>query len=178
MTLKCTADRYGLVAILFHWIAALFIVLLLASGFRAVGTLDPAARLLMLRFHVVAGVMVGVLTLGRAAWWMFADRKPAPVAGLSALSGRIAAIVHALFYVVILGMAASGIGMMALAGAGAVLFGGAAGELPDFWNYLPRVPHGAGARLLVVLLVLHVGGALYHHVVRRERVLARIGLFR
>jgi len=178
MTFKSTPDRYGLVAILFHWVAALLIALLLASGFRATGTIDPLTKVAVLRFHVVAGMVVGFLTLGRVAWWLVADRKPAPPAGASALSSRIAAAVHTLFYVVILGMVASGIGMMVLAGAGAVLFGDGAGFLPEFWNYPARIPHGAGARLLLILLVLHVGGALYHHIIRRDRALARIGLFR
>jgi hypothetical protein len=63
-------------------------------------------------------------------------------------------VVHVLFYVVILGMIASGIGMMALSGAAVLMFGGESALLPDFWNYPPRIPHGIGARLLLVLLML------------------------
>jgi cytochrome b561 len=81
--------------------------------------------------------------------------------------------VHILFYIVILGMIASGIGMVALSGAGPVIFGGE-GTLPDFWKVPPRVPHGIGARLLLALLVLHTGAALYHHFVRRDVLLGRM----
>jgi cytochrome b561 len=75
--------------------------------------------------------------------------------------------VHIFFYVVILGMIVSGIGMVPLSGAGPVIFGGE-GSLPDFWKYPPRIPHGIGARLLLALLVLHTGAALYHQFVRRD----------
>jgi cytochrome b561 len=83
-------------------------------------------------------------------------------------------VVHVLFYVVILGMIASGIGMMALSGAAVLMFGGESALLPDFWNYPPRIPHGIGARLLLVLLMLHVGAALYHQFVRRDGLLCRM----
>jgi cytochrome b561 len=176
--MKSTTDRYGAVAIAIHWIAAVLIVALLATGFRLSGTTDPAAKIALLRIHAVMGVTVALLTLVRIAWWWFADDKPLPVSGQPPMLHRIAVAVHGLFYVVILGLAASGIGMMVLSGAGQIAFGGASGSLPDFWNYPPRVPHGIGVRLLIALLVLHVGGALYHQFVRGDRLFARMGLGR
>jgi len=75
---------------------------------------------------------------------------------------------------VMIGMAASGIGMFVLSGAGDILFGGAPGPLPDFDNFAPRVPHGIGAKLIIALLALHIGAALYHHFLRRDQTLRRI----
>ena len=178
MRWKSTPDRYGAVAIAIHWISAVLIVALIISGFRAANTVDAAAKATVLQFHAAAGVTVLVLTLARIAWWYFADDKPPAVGGLPPLQERLGKAVHVIFYVVILGMAASGIGVLVLSGAGAILFAGAPGQLPDFWNYLPRVPHRIGALLLFALLVLHVGAALYHHFVRRDRLLARMGIGR
>lgn len=178
MALKSTQDRYGAVAITIHWLAVALIVALLISGFRVSGAADPVAKAAFLRFHAVMGIAILALTLGRIAWWLFADRKPLPVAGQPRLLHRLASSVHVLFYVVIIGLSASGIGMMVLSGAGPIVFGGASGTLPDFWNYLPRVPHGIGVRVLIALLVLHVVGALYHHFIRGDRLLARMGIGR
>ena len=89
-----------------------------------------------------------------------------------------AQMVHLLFYVVILGMIASGIGMIALSGAAPLIFGGNGALLPDFWKYPPRLPHSIGARLLLALLALHVGAALYHHFVRRDGLLWRMWFIR
>jgi cytochrome b561 len=83
-------------------------------------------------------------------------------------------VVHVLFYIVILGMIASGIGMIALSGAAPMIFGAERTLLPDFWKYPPRLPHGIGARLLLALIVLHAGAALYHHFVRRDGLLRRM----
>lgn len=172
--LLSTAERYGTVAVAIHWLSALVIVGLLATGLRAGATGDPSAKAALLRIHAPLGVLVLLLTLARLAWWWRFDRRPEPMPGASAWQARAARVVHALLQVVVLGMAASGIGMMALSGAGPILFGAGGGTLPDFNTYPPRAPHGLGARLMIALGVLHVAAALHHHLVRRDGALRRM----
>lgn len=124
--------------------------------------------------HVPLGVLVLLLTLFRLFWWWRVDQKPHPVAGDPAWQTFSAKAIHVLFYIVILGMAASGIGMLALSGAGAILFSSAAGPLPDFTAFLPRVPHGLGGRLMVALFTLHAGAALYHHFIKKDGLIWRM----
>lgn len=176
MRLKSTADRYGTVAAAIHWLSAALVFGLLVSGFRAAGMVDPTAKAGLLRIHAVVGGTVLVLTLARMAWWLFADRRPGDPAGMTRLQARAARAVHLLFYVVLIGMAASGIGMLALSGAASILFAGATGTLPDFTAYLPRYPHGLGAFFLVALVLAHVAAALYHQFVMRDRLLARMSI--
>lgn len=174
MTMKSTSSSYGTVAVAIHWLSALLIVALLGSGFRAANTIDLAAKQQFLTIHAPLGITILILTLARIIWWWFADKKPTPVAGTPVWQDLSARAVHVLFYVVILGMAASGIGMFALSGAGEIIFAGGTGPLPDFWDFLPRVPHGIGARVFVVLLALHVGAALYHHFIKKDGLLKRM----
>jgi cytochrome b561 len=47
--------------------------------------------------------------------------------------------------------------------------------VPDFSELGPRLAHGAMSKLLLVLLVLHVGAALYHQFIRRDNLMARMG---
>jgi cytochrome b561 len=171
-------DRYGVIAIAIHWISVLLILVMFVSGLRAANAVDPATKIALLRAHAAIGVVVLVLTLARIAWWFLADTKPAPVAGMPRWQERLARIVHVLFYIVILGMVASGFGMVLLSGANLILFGDTPGPLADFWNYPPRVPHRIGAVLVLTLFVLHLGGALYHQFIRRDRLLARMGVGR
>ena len=165
-------------AVSIHWASVVLILILIASGFRAANTVDPAAKAVILRVHVPIAVGVLALTLLRIVWWWGFDRKPSPVAGSPHWQERTAQMVHLLFYVVILGMIASGIGMIALSGAAPLIFGGNGALLPDFWKYPPRLPHSIGARLLLALLALHVGAALYHHFVRRDGLLWRMWFIR
>jgi len=173
MPMKSSSDHYGSVAVTLHWLSALLILVLIASGLRAGGLEDPAAKAAILRAHIPIGIAVLVLTLGRIVWWRFADTKPAPVP-MPAWQDRSARTVHVLFYAVILGMTASGIGMMLLSGAGPIIFGGESVSLPDFWDYKPRVPHGIGARVVIALFVVHAGAALYHSIVKRDGLLRRM----
>jgi len=174
MAAKSTNDQYGSVAIAIHWLSTLLIIALLASGFRAAGSTDLSAKAQILGIHAPIGIAVLLLTLARIAWWWFADRKPDPVSGMPAWQDWSARAMHLLFYVVILGMTASGIGMFILSGAGAIVLGGAEGQLPDFWDYKPRTPHGIGARLMVALLVFHAGAALHHQFIKKDGLLRRM----
>lgn len=172
--MKSTSTRYGTVAVTIHWISALVILALMGSGFRAGSLVDSAAKASVLSVHVPLGITVLLLTLARVAWWVFVDRKPPHMEGDPAWQRASAKAVHVLFYVVIFGMAASGIGMMVLSGAGSILFSGSAVPLPDFQDYAPRLPHGLGARLMVALLFLHIGAALYHHFIRKDGLIWRM----
>ncbi len=178
MSWKSGPQRYGAVAIAIHWLTAGVILALLTTGFNAEDMADDAEKAAVLRIHVVLGLSVLAVTLLRLAWWGLADRRPADPPSMPRPQAMAARIVHGLFYVVILVMAASGIATIALSGAGTVLFGGSAAALPDFGEFAPRGLHGIGASLLLLLLAAHVGAALYHQFVRRDRLLARMGLGR
>ncbi|MFN4058391.1 MAG: cytochrome b [Roseinatronobacter sp.] len=173
MALKSTPDRYGSVARVLHWITALAIFGLLITG-QMLETTDPSAGLTALSLHAPLGLSVLVLTLARLAWWGLADTRPAPLG--KGLQVRAAKAAHFGFYVLMLGMGASGIAMMMLSGAGDILSGAATGPLPDFRDYLPRIPHGIGAKLMIALIVLHIGAALYHHAILKDATLKRMGM--
>ena len=128
----------------------------------------------MLRIHLPIAIAVLALTVFRIFWWWRLDRKPEPVAGNPNWQERAAQAVHLLFYVVVIGMVASGIGMMVLSGAAQSIFGGQNTALPDFSKLPPRILHGIGAQLLVFLVVFHAGAALYHHFIRRDGLLRRM----
>ncbi len=174
MPVKSTKSAYGTIAVTIHWLSAILIIALLGSGFRAASTVDPDAKAQILAVHAPLGVAILLLTVARIAWWWFADRKPESVPDTPAWQDISARAVHLLFYIVILGMAASGIGMFVLSGAGQIIFAGMPGQLPDFQNFLPRTPHGFGARAMVLLLVVHTAAALYHHFVKKDGLLIRM----
>lgn len=173
MAMKSSTDRYGTVAMAVHWLSAIAILGLLWAGFTAANTVDEAAKTQILRLHTSAGITVLALTIFRICWWLFADRRPQEVAGVPRWQAVSARIVHVLFYLVIIVLAASGIGLMVLSGAGDVVWGDAVG-LPDFREYGPRTSHGIAARLLVALTIVHVIAALYHQFVRRDGTLSRM----
>jgi len=174
MPMKSTPERYGTVALTLHWTSALLILALIPMGF-AMQAAPDAVRLGLYRTHAVIGVLVGALTLMRLVWWLALDRKPKASHDHPPLQRRLARGVQAGFYAVVLILTASGIGMMAISGLGAALASGDLSLMPaDLMHLPPRLAHGAMARLLMALLVLHVLGALYHHWARRDGTLGRM----
>jgi cytochrome b561 len=174
MALRSVRDRYGAVAVSIHWLSAMLIVILIGSGFHVANTVDMATKPAILRLHVLVAIGVLVLTIVRIVWWFGFDQKPAPIGGSPRWHERTARAVHILFYVLILTLIASGIGMLALSGAAPIIFGGGDGLLPNFSKYPPRLIHGIGVRLLLALLVLHISTALYHHFFCRDGLLRRM----
>jgi len=173
MSMKSTHASYGTVARMMHWAIAVAVFAMVGSGLAADAAGPAGAGIL--RFHVAAGVTVVALTLLRIVWWVAFDRKPQPLP-MPRWQGLAARGTHVALYVLVLALGASGIAMMVLSGAGYVLFAGAPGPLPDFAAYPPRAPHGVFAWALIGFVVLHVGAAMYHRFMLKDRLLARMGL--
>lgn len=174
MRKRSDESRYGTIAVAIHWLTAALIVTQFITGFTAGQMTDSAAKADLLWFHAPMGNAVLILTALRLVWWWRFDTKP-PTSGNDPRWQEMSAkAVHILFYLIIIAMAASGIAMIALSGADGIIFDGHQGTLPDFHDYGPRLPHGLGARLMLALLVLHVGAALHHHFVRRDATLKRM----
>lgn len=176
MALKSTAKRYGAVAITIHWVTALAILGMLISGTVAARTLDDASKTGILRIHAIIGSAILALTLFRLVWWWLLDKKPADVAGMPKVQAKASHWLHWTFYGVILVMASSGLATLVLSGANLIIFGGAPGPLPDFEGLVPRTVHGLLSRVLIALLIGHIGAALYHQFIKGDRLLARMGL--
>ena len=175
MSLRSSPERYGAVIIAIHWLTAVALLAMLGPGLAAANTADAAGELVLLRVHAIMGAAVGALTLFRIVWWLAVDTPPRE-AEPSRGRAMAARLVHFGLYGVILVMVASGIATILLTGAGAQLGGAAPLPLPDFTLAPPFTVHGILARVLIVLLAGHIGAALWHQFVRRDRLLARMGL--
>lgn len=175
MGIKSTSNRYGAVAITIHWVTAAAILGMFVSGTIMAGAAEPTKHLI-LPAHAIMGSLVLLLTLLRLAWWFWGDRRPQPVAGQPAAQELAARIVHGLLYVAIILLGSSGIATLALSGAIPALLGQV--PLPDFDGLLPRMVHGLTSKAMLVLLAAHIGAALYHQFIRRDRILARMGVGR
>jgi len=174
MSLKSTADRYGVIPLTLHWLSAGLILALIPMGFAMQGATGDL-RLGLYRAHAMAGGLVGILTLMRIMWWVALDRKPRASSGAPALQRLLAKTVHAGLYGIVLVLALSGTGLVATSGLGAALLTSDASLIPaDLSALPPRLAHGLMARLLVGLLTLHVLGALYHHWIKRDGTLGRM----
>lgn len=174
MSLRSSPDRYGTMAASIHWLSALAILLMLGSGQAMDWAGSEAGVAAILPIHVSLGLVVGVLTLFRILWWLAFDRHPAPAAGMSRGQDTLARVVHLGLYAATLVMVGSGMGMTALTGAAPQIFGG--GALPDFSTTPPYGVHEIVSKLLLALVIGHVGAALWHQFGKRDGLIGRMRL--
>lgn len=80
MNVKSTVSQYGVVAVVIHWLSALLILVLMGSGFWASSLDSLLNKSAVLPLHLVTGLCILLLTLGRISWRLWADNKPEPLA--------------------------------------------------------------------------------------------------
>jgi cytochrome b561 len=168
-------SRYHPVLVALHWVMAPLIIAALALGALVMAKLpssDPM-KLAALRAHAIGGASIGFLMLVRLAL-RTRTRSPEPARTGNLGLDWLARTSHRLFYVVVIGMVGSGIYMALQTGLLSILFGPGKALPVDFWVYPVRAVHYTLSRILMVLIVLHVLGVLYHTLIQRDGLLRRM----
>lgn len=159
-----------------HWLTVLCLVL--AAGLILLRE-ELDGRMLrqwLLEGHRHFGLFVLVLFCVRVALRLRLGRRHAPEVG-SALMRAIAALTHIVLYALLLTLPVLGIGLSQALDKPVHLLGA---TLPTFVAADPDLADTLGAWhldaawVLLGLIVLHIGAALWHHFVRRDEILRRM----
>lgn len=174
MSTQTAPARYHPVHVALHWLMFLLVIMMLGVGKFVMPGIPPdnPQKPSMLQIHAYIGAFITLLLMARVVL-LFTTKRPAPADAGNAFLNLIARGVHILFYLLLIGMAVSGLGMFQQANLPAV-FSGASPYPADFFVYPPRIGHGLISTLLVLLILLHVGAALYHQFIRKDNLLARM----
>lgn len=191
MSLKNTADNYGVIAKWLHWCTALaFLGAYMSVYYRHWFTEDKTdVNWTALQLHLSFGVTVGVLVVLRIIWRM-SNRTPNPEPGTK-LEHLAAHLGHYALYAVLIIMPVTGyLGakvdteffflfditrfestqlFQAWIAEG---FGITYEEFEAPLDYLHKQVFGAW--LAWMLVVGHIAAALYHHYVKKDRTLAKM----
>ena len=172
-----TDREYGLVAVGLHWIGAALIPSLFALGLymTSLDYYHPWYRSAP-EWHKGLGVLLTAATVLRLGWRLL-DPPPPPLTG-RVWERRLAATVHWLLYVLILAAAASGYLISTADGRPLPVLG--LFEIPSVTGPVKNLEDAAGrihallAWTILALVVLHVLGALKHHLRDRDATLRRM----
>lgn len=169
--------RYGGVAIALHWSVAALIACAFPLGLYIADLPASPRRSALLVYHQWLGATVFTLACVRLAWRL-AHRPPELPAFVPAWQRRAARGVHRALYALALAVPLSGLAHSAAAGLLPLGVG---------WTPLPglaapderlavvlKLVHQLLNFALLALVVAHVGAALKHHFVDRDRLLARM----
>jgi cytochrome b561 len=179
-------ERYTSVAIFLHWLIALLVIGQLAGGLIMVEIPREAAELRfeVFQLHKSFGVTILALTMVRIAWRLL-HPVPALPSRMSNLEKALARGAHVLFYALLLFVPLIGWAYVSTASLNVptMLFGVVHFPHIEFLheasNRKELAPifeetHEYAAKAVIVLLLLHVGAAVKHHLIDKDGVLVRM----
>jgi cytochrome b561 len=169
--------RYTRVAVWLHWAIAALILFNLVLGFIHDVAFDDAGRRIVMPIHKSIGFIVLALTLVRIGWRL-GHPAPAPDSVLKTWEAALARTIHFSFYALLLLIPMSG-WLLASASRMPVtnflwLFSipplPAHGPGRDFWENI----HWILGLLMSLLVLLHVLGAMKHHMDGHKQIFRRM----
>ncbi|MGE7136914.1 cytochrome b [Luteibacter sp. NPDC031894] len=170
---ESTPERYDRPTIVMHWLMTLLVIVQWTIG-RTTGLLPRGPlRVDIWSVHVLLGVSIALVLVARIVWRLRRGRR-LPGVG-TALERAAASIVHIGLYVVLAVVVVLGFANTYVHGF--PLFNVLTLPGKQDLATILRVNnwHGFAANVLAVLILLHTVAALFHHYVRRDGVLRRMG---
>lgn len=177
MALRNSSTEYGSLAKWLHWLITIGIFVLIYLGLEQSGMEKGDERSAVRALHASIALVVFVLMTIRLLW-RFMNEVPAHPDGMPAWQRGIATLVHWGLYIAVFLQLSSGPMTVATGGSRLPFFGVFSIPLPvaedadahHFWEEV----HEFTWKIVALLLILHVLGALYNHFIRKNDVLRRI----
>lgn len=173
--MKNTADSYGWLAKLLHWVIALMLVGIVYAGLTFNGMERGPERGELAALHKSVALLLLLLMTFRLIW-KFMNPRPAAPATTPAWQKSAATLTHWALYVAVYFQLTAGV---LVSGQRPIEFFGLF-EIPAFLEeneeqheYFEGL-HGWGWKILAGLVTLHVLAALYHHFKLKDNVLRRM----
>ncbi len=175
--LRNTSDRFGAVSKWLHWLTAFAVFAMIPLGVYMHELPVGVEKLRLYGIHKSIGACVLAMTAFRLLWWA-KNPVPRPLGQRPRWENRLARAVQAVLYLSLVGMPISGWLMSSASNVPVSVFGLV--TLPDLiapgetafevW----KAVHFAFGLTMVGALVLHIGGALRHHVTLKDETLRRM----
>lgn len=171
-----TPLRYSAIDKALHWAMALVIVGMLISGLVMHDIQPLALKFQVIQLHKSFGLLVLVLAFTRV-FWRFTNPAPRLPDGTPLWQAAAAHGTHLMLYGLMFVMPFSGWMMSDAKGYHPNMFGipvPVLGEVDRAAGRLLGDIHAYGAYLLMGLLAMHIGAALFHHFIVKDDILNRM----
>ncbi|MBA3582287.1 MAG: cytochrome b/b6 domain-containing protein [Gammaproteobacteria bacterium] len=168
--------RYSPFLVAIHWMVAFLVILGLVIGNVVLEHMpnDDPQKILALKGHMAAGIFVLVLMLIRIFVKLFSEKPPHANTG-KLFFDKLRTVVHVLFYICVIALTVSGIGLAVTAGLFDIVFGNSGQPLPASFDAFPPLKgHQLFGSILMVLVVLHVVAVIYHQFVLKDKLISRM----
>jgi cytochrome b561 len=170
--------RYSKRMVIVHWLT---LALLIAAWYLGDSLSDATdggkATLAGYIVHISVGGTVLLLTLSQL-YFRRKDGKP-PLLADTPMYQAVAKNIHYLLYTVLILLPVSGVTIIFTSKVGAALLAGEANMLPKEHGYkgvFAHVVHEQLVNVVIVLVVLHVLGAIKHQFIMKDGLMSRMSL--
>jgi cytochrome b561 len=175
--LRPAAGEYATTAKVLHWVIAVAVIGLIVVGIGREFMPKGPTRDFVTMLHKATGIVVGALMILRLAWRLSSPPPPSEPY-LARWQIGLSHAVHWSLYAILLAMPAIGWVASNALGRPVSMYGlfdlpTLSAEDKPFGESLFDL-HGALGYVAAGLIALHVGAALYHRIVKRDGVLARM----
>lgn len=158
-------QRYSTTAIIIHWLMAILIIAMIGLGLYMTGLEKGSAeRSFFFGIHKSLGLTLALLAVIRLGWKM-RSKSPALPDFVAPIQKKLATTTHHLLYLMMFIQPVSGYISSSFSGYKTKFWGI---PLPHWGSKQPELNHlftdihEISAICLVTLLVLHIGGVIYH----------------
>ena len=170
-------ERWGAVSQLFHWVSAALVIALGTIGLYMTELTSPVAKIRWYALHKSLGITLLALVLLRLLWrWTHA--VPGAIPGTSRRIRLAADGVHGLLYAMMIAMPLTGWLINSTSGYPLQWFRlfnlPAIAAKNEHLNGIAKELHEFGFWTLVVLVLGHVGAAVYHQLFLQDGTLTRM----
>ena len=174
-------ERYSKGAVVLHWLIAICIIAAILIA-EVTEHWEGPARGTAMMFHKSFGISILFLSIVRVIWRL-THRPPALPASMKVWEKGLAHFSHTIFYILMIGMPISGWIMSSAPAEPYPLTFFGLFDIP----YLPvqgnkaageaaHDGHELAAKVMIVLVLLHIAGALKHQLIDKVPILARMSL--
>ena len=177
MTYGTRTDHYPAASKWLHWLIAACVLTTVPVAIAMTNVQQGPTQDLLYNFHKSLGILILVLMLLRLINRLVAG-APIPEPGIAPWQTTVSAIVHSTLYVLLLAMPIVGYIANSAYGAPTPFFGlfnlpAVVGQNEALSKQLFAIHSWVGF-LLILIVLLHVSAALYHHFARGDNVLRRM----
>ena len=176
MSVLNKTHAYGFVSIFFHWLMAIILIFTFVLGLNLENNFQYYYEVLML--HNSLGILIFLLAIIRV-FWKWVNIMPDPLPSKKIFM-KLATLIHVFFYILFFLIPITGYLLTNLQGDTVSFFGNI---FPNILNknidlkYYVHIIHEVLGKIILVMFVLHVIGALYHHYWLKDNTLKRIIFF-
>lgn len=175
--LKNSEYAYGSLSKFLHWMTALLVLFMLTGGYFIDDLPWPTVIHFLFNLHKLTGIFILILIVFRMVWHCTNPRPRLP-SSVKKWEGILAHMVQGLLYICLLLMPLSGWAMVTaynrFPSIGSLMLPMPGIPLNAVWGHFFAEVHSVLAISLLVLLSLHILGALKHYFIDRDGILQRM----